>query len=162
MIKKYGWREFSFKKLLSEKEMREFKNLNLEFIQWHDQTIEGLLFEIRSTVLTEEMSNKIVSKSQTIPFEFPASWWQHFKLSYCNSWWLSWYVSRQPVRYSNQYREVTCYHNINPILLFPEQAYIPKQFGRAVRWVEIAEGEFRVYNQAADHRASGWSNRKTS
>lgn len=54
----------------------------------------GMLLRLVSEVLTE----RIVSETQTVHLDVPASWWDAFKQTYSDSWWLRRFVRRYPVK----------------------------------------------------------------
>jgi hypothetical protein len=55
-----------------------------------EHTVEGMMLQLRSSVL----GARILSDRQDFSFEYPASWWQHFKRDKAPGW----FTRRYPVR----------------------------------------------------------------
>lgn len=101
-----------------------------------ERAAEDMLVELVSEVLTE----RVVNESQGIGYEVPASWWQHFKDTYRNTWWLRRLVKRRPVVWSSYTKTVT----FNAKRLYPN-ADVPKQItplGRPIIYETVTETDW--------------------
>jgi len=76
-----------------------FQNANYNVIE---DELTGLMVRLVSEVLTEH----IVSETQTAELDVPASWWQHFKQDHRDRWFMRRFVRRWPVAYTTWQTEV--------------------------------------------------------
>lgn len=87
------------------------ENMTLE--TWTDHATRDLVLGLRSEVLAQRLDTRTVD--QRVEWDAPASWWQMFKATYALSWWLSWLVSRRPVRYTTHHKFTTIKFGVEAI-----------------------------------------------
>jgi len=67
------------------------ENAQYELIE---QEATGLMIQLVSEVLTE----KIAQEDHEVTYNPPATWWQFFKATYREQWWMRRFVKRYPVK----------------------------------------------------------------
>lgn len=96
-----------------------------------------LLFNLRAFVLKYRLPGHTVTKRVTVHWQAPASWWQHLKADYADSWWFGWFVRWRPVRMVSRCRSVRFRATWDDMAIYPWQAVAPTrdQLGPALRRV---------------------------
>jgi hypothetical protein len=77
-----------------------------------ERILDHMVFSLRSHMLAEELENR--SKVVEFTFEFPSSWWQHFKLQVFPKW----LQRRFPIKYAH--------YKYNKKVIFKKYAAYPK------------------------------------
>lgn len=63
------------------------------------ETLYGdLLMQLQAYVLGEKLPENTVTATGSVSVEYPASWWQHFKDTYRERWWMRALARRRPPR----------------------------------------------------------------
>ena len=101
-----------------------------------DHEAHGLMVQLVSEVLTE----RIVKETHDVSIDVPATWWQHFKLSYMNNRFMRRFIRRYPVKLRAWSKTVF----FDAKRLYPN-ADIPKQvtpLGRPIMFETIGESDW--------------------
>lgn len=98
-----------------------------------------LWVRLEADVLTDHLPPVQVTESESVTFQRPASWWQHFKAQYGSARWLSWLVRRRPVQYEDEQKTLTVVVDLQRFRVFPQAEFrYPNEFGCAVLWSDVA------------------------
>ena len=98
----------------------------------------GMVVQLVSEVLTE----KITGESKTVRLDIPASWWESFKQTFSDSWWLRRFVKRYPVKMTTLENTVT----FERYARYPN-ADVPEQvtpLGRPIYFEDITQTGWRI------------------
>ena len=108
---------------------------NAKFKVVEDEAV-GMMVELVSEVLTE----RIAKETHDVSIDVPATWWQHFKLSYMNNRFMRRFIRRYPVKLRAWSKTVF----FDAKRLYPN-ADIPKQvtpLGRPIMFETISETDW--------------------
>lgn len=95
---------------------------------------DGFIYRLKVDVLAEKLPPEKVERSTEFFWAFPASVWQHFKLTHLESWWLGWLVRRRPVKYTEHTKTATLTVDLERYRTFPQCNYVfPKDLGPYVK-----------------------------
>lgn len=107
------------------------RNFDLSVIQ--DRVANRLRFQLRTEVWGQRLAPEVTSHNAEWHETRWASWWDHFKDTYRQRWWLRALVRRRPVRYVDipHSREITL--TVESYRTFPEANFhVPDEFGPVV------------------------------
>jgi len=144
-------------KNLSQTECRNFTRFELEQVARHaavsvsEETLRGLMLtEDRDSIhkaMIYTLSSKVWGERLHDPVEhivtfeeehlipLPATWWELFKQTYADRWWLRWIVKRYPVRTVEMRIRFSGKRRVIPriVAAYPElNRLFPQEYGRAV------------------------------
>lgn len=77
---------------IPEGEMLQALNVQ-EYI---DGITRDLMVKVQRKVYQKRLTPKFTSGTGQIEIEMPLTWWDHFKQTYQDRWWLSWFARRYP------------------------------------------------------------------
>lgn len=96
-----------------------------------------LVAKVVVKVLASQLPPERVVESTLVEFWKPATWWEHFKDTYRDRWWLRWLARRRPVRWEREQRVVETVVDMTRMLAFPKaDIRPPAAFGPPVDWVK--------------------------
>lgn len=94
--------------------------MTTELESCRNEVINDLVFRLKA----ELMAEKLEDRKQTVTFEFPKSWWQHFKQEYFPKWLLN----RFPVKLTSCEKTVI----FKRYATYPELPVVFPETGRVV------------------------------
>jgi len=95
-----------------------------------DSWLEDLTFEFRMGVFGQTIKPEPVRTVASTTFQWPATWWDHWKMTHQRKWYARWWVKRHPFKMQMSKREAVAYVQIeNVAQLFPEMV-TPTWLGR--------------------------------
>ena len=99
-------------------ELGSYTRDSMEFNQ--RRLVDRMVHQFAAEVLAEKLPPETINESRIAVWNFPRSWWQHFKLEHSESWWLGWLVRRRPVQYAVHDKQVTLTVNLERYRTFPQ------------------------------------------
>ncbi len=106
--------------------------------------VDGMVAAIRARVLAEQLPPEKVERTETVEFEHPATWWEMFRDTYRDRWWMAWSVRRRPVRTLTRTRGVRLEVSLRRFRTYPRATVTIPELGtpvhvafteeKAVRW----------------------------
>lgn len=99
---------------------------------------DQMAFDLSSFVLAEHLPPKQITESIEVGFDVPDGWWQAFRQSYQDRWWMRRSVARHPIRTRTLTKTATLTVDLTRQLLYPAaNVYIP-ELGVPVRVVSAS------------------------
>ncbi len=136
-------REFQYEPVVLEQivaslgELGRFSRGSLTVERCLAASTSELVSKVVVKVLTAQLPPERVEESTLVEFRRPATWWEHFKETYQDRWWLRRLVLRWPVRWEREQRVVRVVVDMTRVLAFPKaDIRPPAAFGPPVDWVK--------------------------
>lgn len=104
-----------------------------------DHQIDRTVYALTAQVLGQRVDRQTANGTATAYFEYPATWWQHWKRDHQRAWYARWLVRRWPVRFAQTQRLATVSVDIERYRTFPD-IEVPTA-GRQVK--VLIPGDFR-------------------
>lgn len=105
------------------------------YIDIHDE----LVAKVTARVLIERLEPFPIKRQKTVCISVPRTWWDHFKLTYKDKWWMRYRI----IRYKTITREVEFTAIIKPMMAFPHSSQVPytspARLGEPVRIFELED-----------------------
>lgn len=104
-----------------------------------ERTIRGMIVKLNAFVTTEHLEPYVVSVPKAVYQEFPLTWWDHFKFTHKNKWWMPF----KKIRYTTYTNKVEVKIKVTPAIMFPESTLrLPRMQGlgkgyRTSIWSEV-------------------------
>ncbi len=135
-------REFQYEPVVVEQivaslsELGRFSRGSLTVERCLAASTSELISKVVVKVLASQLPPERVVESTLIEFRQPATWWEHFKATHRDRWWLRGLVRRQPVRWQVEQRVVETVVDLTRVRAFPKaDLRPPAAFGPPVDWV---------------------------
>lgn len=117
---------------LTELEERLLGELGQGVVDTLECEIDGMVVAIRGRVLAEQLPPEKVERTETVEFEHPATWWEMFRDTYRDRWWMAWSVRRRPVRLLTRTRGVRVEVSLERFRTFPHATVTIPELGTPV------------------------------
>jgi hypothetical protein len=85
-----------------------------------DYFLDRLVMRLKAYVLAERLPPASVTKTVTVSWVKPATWRDHWKLTFGHRWWARWYVSRRPARTVELRQDVALTVDLQKYITYPK------------------------------------------
>lgn len=121
----------------------QFSGDRLRLSRFVDAETGRLMARFVTDMLAEVLPPERVTETTLVEFRRPATWWDHFKETYRDRWWLRRLVRRRPVQVEVEQRAVRVTVDLQRYRVYPRaDVSPPAEFGAPVRWSSwAARGE---------------------
>lgn len=101
-------------------------NLNYEYRP------EQMAHEVSTYVLAERLPPEHVVDEKRLEVRYPDGWWEMFRHTYGDRWWMRWHVARRPVRWHAEVRHARLKVDLRRFWTFPQASIAIPELGRPV------------------------------
>lgn len=102
-----------------------------ELVEYHDYALAQTIISMRTHITNMDLPPEYFFDQKAVTFDVPATWWDHFKETYKDKWWMPF----KKIVHKKLSRDVKFAVRVNPSYLFPEFP-LPKRVGNSYRHVE--------------------------
>lgn len=95
--------------------------------------VNGFLATLSTYVLAENLPPHHESKTETVVFRTPATWWDHWKLAHADTRLINRFVAWRGIRYREESQQVTLTVDLERFRSYPKApAYVTEHMGQPV------------------------------
>lgn len=109
---------------------------NHALTSYYKVMLDALVVKLEREVLTEKLEPRTITRKKYAISYVPDTWWDHFKYTYRNRWWLPKFLKRWNKR--KVVTPVTFKVKVEPMLLFPELEVPSPEWGKPIKFVDIS------------------------